>query len=76
MVLLVAMFTQRTLSLLRFRPSCCLPRCCVWHLRGFNPYHFDGRTYRRGGGWKVVEAFGHFLVGGNFAIGIVGSSFS
>ncbi len=76
MVLLVAMFTQRTLELLRFRPFCCLPRCCVWHLTCFNPYHFDGRAYRRGGGWKGVEAFGHFLVGGNFAIGIVVFSFS
>lgn len=32
MVLLVAMFTQRTLDLPRFRPSCCLPRYCVWRL--------------------------------------------
>lgn len=32
MVLLVAMFTQRTAGLLRFRRFCCLPRCCVWHL--------------------------------------------
>ncbi|NYY76382.1 hypothetical protein DMI70_25870 [Escherichia coli] len=31
MVLLVAMFTSARSSLLRFRPSCCLPRCCVWH---------------------------------------------
>jgi hypothetical protein len=30
MVLLVAMFTQRTLSLRRSRPFCCLPPCCDW----------------------------------------------
>lgn len=41
MVLLVAMFTQRTLeSLLRFRPFCCLPRCCVWHLTWLQPVSF------------------------------------
>ena len=39
--------------------------------RGFNPYHFDGRAYTGAAARKVVEAFGHFLVGGNFAIGIV-----
>ncbi len=76
MVLLVAMFTQRTLEFLRFRPFCCLLRCCVWHLTWLNPYHFDGRAYRRGGGWEGGQAFGHFLVGGNFAIGIVVFVFS
>lgn len=30
MVLLVAMFTQRTWNLRRSRPFCCLPRSCDW----------------------------------------------
>jgi flagellar biosynthesis protein FlhA len=30
MVLLVAMFTQKTLSSRHFPPCCCLPPCCAW----------------------------------------------
>ncbi|WP_058913565.1 flagellar biosynthesis protein FlhA [Entomohabitans teleogrylli] len=72
MILLVAMFTQKTLdfsafptillfsTLLRLALNIASTRIIL--MEGHNGSHAAGR---------VVEAFGHFLVGGNFAIGIV-----
>ncbi|XBS68385.1 flagellar biosynthesis protein FlhA [Acerihabitans sp. KWT182] len=72
MVLLVAMFTKRTLefaafptillfsTLLRLSLNIASTRIILLH----------GHTGTAAAG-RVIEAFGHFLVGGNFAIGIV-----
>ncbi|EOZ7544924.1 flagellar biosynthesis protein FlhA [Enterobacter hormaechei] len=72
MILLVAMFTQNTLefsafptvllfsTLLRLALNVASTRVILMH--GHNGAHAAG---------QVIEAFGHFLVGGNFAIGIV-----
>lgn len=72
MVLLVAMFTQRTLdfaafptillftTLLRLSLNIASTRIILLH----------GHSGDAAAG-KVIEAFGHFLVGGNYAIGIV-----
>lgn len=72
MVLLVAMFTQRTLEFAAF-PTILLFTTLLrlaLNVASTRIILMEG-AYRRGGGRKVVEAFGHFLVGGNFAIGIV-----
>ncbi|WP_413738586.1 flagellar biosynthesis protein FlhA [Sodalis sp. RH21] len=72
MVLLVAMFTRKTLefaafptillfsTLLRLSLNIASTRIILLH----------GHTGTAAAG-RVIEAFGHFLVGGNFAIGIV-----
>ncbi|WP_375601755.1 flagellar biosynthesis protein FlhA [Enterobacter hormaechei] len=72
MILLVAMFTQNTLefsafptvllfsTLLRLALNVASTRVILMH--GHNGADAAG---------QVIEAFGHFLVGGNFAIGIV-----
>lgn len=72
MILLVAMFTQNTLefsafptvllfsTLLRLALNVASTRVILMH----------GHT-GAGAAGQVVEAFGHFLVGGNFAIGII-----
>ncbi|MGX4906292.1 flagellar biosynthesis protein FlhA [Enterobacter hormaechei] len=72
MILLVAMFTQNTLefsafptvllfsTLLRLALNVASTRLILMH--GHNGADAAG---------QVIEAFGHFLVGGNFAIGIV-----
>ncbi|MHA6672049.1 flagellar biosynthesis protein FlhA [Enterobacter mori] len=72
MILLVAMFTQNTLefsafptvllfsTLLRLALNVASTRVILMH----------GHTGSEAAG-QVVEAFGHFLVGGNFAIGII-----
>jgi flagellar biosynthesis protein FlhA len=72
MILLVAMFTQNTLefsafptvllfsTLLRLALNVASTRVILMH----------GHTGSDAAG-QVVEAFGHFLVGGNFAIGII-----
>ncbi|WP_213991013.1 flagellar biosynthesis protein FlhA [Sodalis sp. dw_96] len=72
LVLLVAMFTKRTLefaafptillfsTLLRLSLNIASTRIILLH----------GHTGTAAAG-RVIEAFGHFLVGGNFAIGIV-----
>ncbi len=72
MILLVAMFTQNTLefsafptvllfsTLLRLALNVASTRVILMH--GHNGSAAAG---------QVVEAFGHFLVGGNFAIGII-----
>ncbi|MGU3415874.1 flagellar biosynthesis protein FlhA [Enterobacteriaceae bacterium C34A] len=72
MILLVAMFTQNTLefsafptvllfsTLLRLALNVASTRVILMH----------GHTGSAAAG-QVVEAFGHFLVGGNFAIGII-----
>ncbi|WBT22705.1 flagellar biosynthesis protein FlhA [Enterobacter hormaechei] len=72
MILLVAMFTQNTLefsafptvllfsTLLRLALNVASTRVILMH--GHNGADAVG---------QVIEAFGHFLVGGNFAIGIV-----
>lgn len=51
MVLLVAMFTQRTLEFAAF-PTILLFTTFITPgaERCVDPYHFDGRTHRRGGG--------------------------
>ncbi|XNM59612.1 FHIPEP family type III secretion protein [Escherichia coli] len=69
MVLLVAMFTQRTLEFAAFSDHSVVSSLLRLALNvASTRYHFDGRAYRRGGGWEGGQAFGHFLVGGNFAM--------
>ncbi|EFQ0268385.1 hypothetical protein DL714_21040 [Shigella flexneri] len=71
MVLLVAMFTQRTLEFAAF-PTILLFTTLLrlaLNVASTRIILMEGHTGAAAG--KVVEAFGHFLVGGNFAIGIV-----
>ncbi|WLI76082.1 flagellar biosynthesis protein FlhA [Kosakonia sp. H02] len=72
MVLLVAMFTQRTLEFAAF-PTILLFTTLLrlaLNVASTRIILMDGHTGGAAAG-RVVEAFGHFLVGGNFAIGIV-----
>lgn len=72
MVLLVAMFTQRTLDFAAF-PTILLFSTLLrlsLNVASTRIILMDGHT-GAGAAGRVVEAFGHFLVGGNFAIGIV-----
>ncbi|WP_075182030.1 flagellar biosynthesis protein FlhA [Pantoea sp. 1.19] len=72
MVLLVAMFTQRTLEFAAF-PTILLFSTLLrlaLNVASTRIILMEGHTGAAAAG-KVVEAFGHFLVGGNFAIGIV-----
>ena len=72
MVLLVAMFTQRTLEFAAF-PTILLFSTLLrlaLNVASTRVILMDGHTGADAAG-RVVEAFGHFLVGGNFAIGIV-----
>ena len=72
MVLLVAMFTQKTLEFAAF-PTVLLFTTLLrlaLTVASTRLILLDGHTGGAAAG-KVVEAFGHFLVGGNFAIGIV-----
>lgn len=72
MVLLVAMFTQRTLEFAAF-PTILLFSTLLrlsLNVASTRIILLDGHTGSAAAG-RVVEAFGHFLVGGNFAIGIV-----
>ncbi|RAT17222.1 flagellar biosynthesis protein FlhA [Lonsdalea populi] len=72
MVLLVAMFTQRTLEFAAF-PTILLFSTLLrlsLNVASTRIILLEGHT-GAGAAGKVVEAFGHFLVGGNFAIGIV-----
>ncbi|MCG7388219.1 MULTISPECIES: flagellar biosynthesis protein FlhA [Pantoea] len=72
MVLLVAMFTQRTLEFAAF-PTILLFSTLLrlaLNVASTRIILMDGHTGGSAAG-RVVEAFGHFLVGGNFAIGIV-----
>ncbi|MCU5773351.1 flagellar biosynthesis protein FlhA [Erwiniaceae bacterium BAC15a-03b] len=72
MVLLVAMFTQRTLDFAAF-PTILLFSTLLrlaLNVASTRIILMDGHT-GAGAAGQVVEAFGHFLVGGNFAIGIV-----
>ncbi|ATO33747.1 Flagellar biosynthesis protein FlhA [Dickeya dianthicola RNS04.9] len=72
MVLLVAMFTQRTLDFAAF-PTILLFSTLLrlsLNVASTRVILMDGHT-GAGAAGRVVEAFGHFLVGGNFAIGIV-----
>jgi flagellar biosynthesis protein FlhA len=39
--------------------------------RGLHARGADGRPHRPGAAGKVIEAFGHFLIGGNFAVGLI-----
>ena len=72
MVLLVAMFTQRTLEFAAFPTILLFTTLLRLALNVASPriILMEGHTGGAAAG-KVVEAFGHFLVGGNFAIGIV-----
>lgn len=72
MVLLVAMFTQRTLDLAAF-PTILLFSTLLrlsLNVASTRVILLEGHTGGAAAG-RVIEAFGHFLVGGNFAIGIV-----
>ncbi|OON41422.1 flagellar biosynthesis protein FlhA [Izhakiella australiensis] len=72
MVLLVAMFTQRTLEFAAF-PTILLFSTLLrlsLNVASTRIILLEGHTGGAAAG-RVVEAFGHFLVGGNFAIGIV-----
>ena len=72
MVLLVAMFTQRTLEFAAF-PTILLFSTLLrlsLNVASTRIILMEGHTGSAAAG-RVVEAFGHFLVGGNFAIGIV-----
>lgn len=72
MVLLVAMFTQRTLDFAAF-PTILLFSTLLrlaLNVASTRVILLEGHTGAAAAG-QVVEAFGHFLVGGNFAIGIV-----
>ena len=72
MVLLVAMFTQRTLEFAAF-PTILLFTTLLrlaLNVASTRIILMEGHTGAAAAG-KVVEAFGHFLVGGNFAIGII-----
>lgn len=72
MVLLVAMFTQRTLDFAAFPTILLFSTLLRLSLNVVSTriILMDGHTGAAAAG-RVVEAFGHFLVGGNFAIGIV-----
>ena len=72
MVLLVAMFTRRTLDFAAF-PTILLFTTLLrlsLNVASTRIILMEGHTGSAAAG-RVVEAFGHFLVGGNFAIGIV-----
>jgi flagellar biosynthesis protein FlhA len=72
MVLLVAMFTQKTLEFAAF-PTILLFSTLLrlaLNVASTRIILMEGHTGASAAG-QVVEAFGHFLVGGNFAIGIV-----
>ncbi|CDH21873.1 putative export protein for flagellar biosynthesis [Xenorhabdus bovienii str. kraussei Quebec] len=72
MVLLVAMFTRRTLDFAAF-PTILLFSTLLrlsLNVASTRIILMEGHTGSAAAG-QVVEAFGHFLVGGNFAIGIV-----
>lgn len=72
MVLLVAMFTKRTLEFAAF-PTILLFSTLLrlsLNVASTRVILLEGHTGSAAAG-KVVESFGHFLVAGNFAIGIV-----
>ncbi|MGB9096984.1 flagellar biosynthesis protein FlhA [Erwinia sp.] len=72
MVLLVAMFTRQTLEFAAF-PTILLFSTLLrlaLNVASTRIILMEGHT-GAGAAGQVVEAFGHFLVGGNFAIGIV-----
>lgn len=72
MVLLVAMFTRKTLEFAAF-PTILLFSTLLrlaLNVASTRIILMEGHT-GAGAAGMVVEAFGHFLVGGNFAIGIV-----
>lgn len=72
MILLVAMFTQKTLEFSAF-PTVLLFSTLLrlaLNIASTRVILMEGHTGPAAAG-RVVEAFGHFLVGGNFAIGII-----
>lgn len=72
MILLVAMFTQNTLEFSAF-PTVLLFSTLLrlaLNIASTRIILMEGHTGGSAAG-QVVEAFGHFLVGGNFAIGII-----
>ncbi|QHM73222.1 flagellar biosynthesis protein FlhA [Mixta intestinalis] len=72
MILMVAMFTQKTLEFSAF-PTVLLFSTLLrlaLNIASTRIILLEGHTGASAAG-QVVEAFGHFLVGGNFAIGIV-----
>jgi flagellar biosynthesis protein FlhA len=72
MVLLVGMYTQRPLDFAAF-PAVLLFSTLLrlsLNVASTRVVLLEG-PYRPDAAGKVIEAFGHFLVGGNFAVGIV-----
>jgi len=72
MVLLVSMFTQRTLEFAAF-PSVLLFTTLLrlsLNVASTRVVLMEGHHGAAAAG-KVIEAFGHFIVGGNFAVGLV-----
>ncbi|HET7223788.1 MAG TPA: FHIPEP family type III secretion protein, partial [Rhodanobacteraceae bacterium] len=72
MVLLVSMFTQRTLEFAAF-PSVLLFTTLMrlsLNVASTRVVLMEGH-HGAGAAGKVIEAFGHFMVGGNFAVGLV-----
>ena len=72
MVLLVSMFTQRTLEFAAF-PSVLLFTTLLrlsLNVASTRVVLMEGHHGDAAAG-KVIEAFGHFIVGGNFAVGLV-----
>ncbi|MBT0728255.1 flagellar biosynthesis protein FlhA [Rosenbergiella australiborealis] len=72
MVLLVAMFTRKTLEFAAF-PTILLFATLLrlaLNIASTRIILLEGHMGEAAAG-KVIEAFGHFLVGGNFAIGVV-----
>src|SRR5690242_4900220 len=72
MVLLVSMFTQRTLEFAAF-PSVLLFTTLLrlsLNVASTRVVLMEGH-HGAGAAGKVIEAFGHFMVGGNFAVGLV-----
>ncbi len=72
MILLVAMFTRRTLEFAAF-PTILLFSTLLrlsLNVASTRVILLDGNKGGAAAG-RVIEAFGHFLVGGNYAIGIV-----
>ena len=71
-VMLVAMATLKPLDFRSSRPSFSSPRCFACRSTLPRPGSCCCTTIRnRMPPAKVIEAFGHFLVGGNYAVGIV-----
>ncbi len=72
MVLLTSLYTTRPLDFAAFPNKLLLPTLLLLSLKVASTPNvlLEGHTGPDAAG-KVIEAFGHFLVGGNFAVGLV-----